>query len=66
LRWRSHIDQTDHQETGMNARTAGMIAVAAAVLVRFSSMWDPRASVVVPVVALAGFGVDRFARHGKA
>ncbi len=50
----------------MNARTEGMIAMAAAVLVLFSSMWDPRASVVVSVVALAGFGAHRFARQGKA
>ena len=50
----------------MNARTEGMIAMAAAVLVLFCSVSDPRASVVVSVVALTGFGVHRFARHGKA
>jgi hypothetical protein len=50
----------------MNARTEGMIAMAAAVLVLFSSMWDPRASVVVSVAALAGFGAHRLARQGKA
>ena len=66
MRWRSHIGQTGHEEAGMNARTEGMIAMAAAVLVLFSSMWDPRASVVVSVVALAGFGAHRFARQGKA
>jgi hypothetical protein len=43
-----------------------MIAMAAAVLVLFSSVWDSRASVVVSVVALAGFGVHRLARQGKA
>jgi hypothetical protein len=50
----------------MNARTEGMIAMAAAVLVLFSSVWDACASVVVSVVALAGFGVYRFARQGKS
>jgi len=50
----------------MNARTEGMIAMTAAALVLFSSMWDARASVVVSVVALAGFGVYRFARQGKS
>jgi hypothetical protein len=43
-----------------------MIAMAAAVLVLFSSVWDPRASVVASVVALAGFGAHRFARQGKS
>ena len=66
LRWRPHIDQTGHEEAGMNARTEGMIAMVAAVLVLFCSMWDPRASVVVSVVALAGFGVYRFARQSKS
>ena len=66
LRWRSHIDQTGHEEAGMNARTEGMIAMAVAVLVPFCSMWDPRASVVVSVAALTGFGVHRFARQGKS
>ena len=60
------IAHRPHGEMAMNARTEGMIAMAAAVLVLFSSVWDACASVVVSVVAQAGFGVYRFARQGKS
>ena len=49
----------------MNARTEGTIAIAAALLVLFSAMWDARVSVVVSIVALAALGVYRFAQKEK-
>ncbi len=49
----------------MNARTEGMIAIAAALLVLFSAMWDPRVSVVVSVVALVALGVYRFMQRDR-
>jgi hypothetical protein len=50
----------------MNPRTEGTIAIAAALLVLFSAMWDPRISVVVSVAALLAFGVYRFVYKGKS
>jgi hypothetical protein len=44
----------------MNAKTEGTIAIAAAILVLFSAMWDPRISVAVSIVALVGLGAYRF------
>ena len=41
----------------MNARTEGAIAIAAAMLVLFSAMWDVRVSVLVSLVALVALGV---------
>jgi hypothetical protein len=49
----------------MNARTEGTIAIAAALLVLFSAMWDARVSVVVSIVALATLGVYRFVQKDK-
>jgi hypothetical protein len=49
----------------MNARTEGTIAIAAALLVLLSAMWDPRISVVVSGVALAALGVYRFMQKEK-
>ena len=49
----------------MNTRTEGTLAVICALLVLFSAMWDPRISVAVSVVALAAFGVYRFAQKDK-
>ncbi len=46
----------------MNAKTEGTTAIVAALLVLLSAMWDPRISVAVSVVALAAFGIYRFAR----
>ena len=39
-----------------NGRTDGWAAIAAALLVLFTAMWDPRISVVVSLVALLGLG----------
>lgn len=41
----------------MNAKTEGTIAIVAALFVLFSSMWDPRVSAIVAIVALAAFGI---------
>jgi len=41
----------------MNSKVEGTIEIAAALLVLFSSMWDPRVSVTISIVALAAFGV---------
>ena len=49
----------------MNARTQGIIAIVAALVVLFSAMWDPRISVAVSVVALAAFGVYGFVKKDK-
>jgi hypothetical protein len=49
----------------MNARTEGAIAIAAALLVLFSAMWDPRVSVVVSIVALVALGVYKFVQKDK-
>ena len=44
----------------MNTKTEGMMAIIAALIVLFSAMWNPLVSVVVSVVALAGFGILKF------
>ena len=44
----------------MNSRTEGTIAIFAALLVLFSSMWDPRVSVALSVLLLTALGVYRF------
>ena len=44
----------------MNAKTEGMIAILAALLVLFSAMWDPRISVAISVIALVALGVYQF------
>jgi hypothetical protein len=49
----------------MNAKTEGTLAIIAALLVLFSAMWDARISVVVSIVALAGFGAYRLMQKGK-
>lgn len=41
----------------MNAKTEGILAVIAALIVLFSAMWDPRISVVVSIAALVIFSV---------
>jgi hypothetical protein len=45
----------------MNNQTEGTLAILAALLVLFSSMIDPRVSVIVAGVALISFGLIRFA-----
>ena len=49
----------------MNARTEGAMAIAAALLVLFSAMWDARVSVVVSVVALAALGIHSLVQKDK-
>ena len=44
----------------MDSRKEGTIAILAALLVLFSAMWDPRASVALSVVLLMVLGVYRF------
>ena len=41
-------------------RNDGWVAIAAALLVLFSAMWDPRISVVVSLVALLALGLRQF------
>jgi hypothetical protein len=43
-----------------NGRTDGWAATAAALLVLFSAMWDPRMSVALSLVALLGLGIRQF------
>ncbi len=49
----------------MNAKTEGILAIIAALLVLFSAMWDPRISVGISVVALAALGIYRFVQKKK-
>lgn len=46
----------------LDSKTEGTLAVLAALLVLFSSMLDPRVSVILAAGALLGFGVLRFAQ----
>jgi hypothetical protein len=46
----------------MNTRTEGTVAIVAALVVLFSAMWDPRISVAVSVVAIAGLGVYKLVK----
>jgi hypothetical protein len=49
----------------MDDRTEGGAAIAAALLVLLSAMWDPRVSVIVSVVALVGLGIYRLVPREK-
>jgi hypothetical protein len=40
----------------MNAKTEGILAVIAALIVLLSAMWDPRISLMVSITALAALG----------
>jgi hypothetical protein len=47
----------------MSKQTEGTIAIAAALLVLFSAMWDPRISVAVAFIALVALGVYALTRR---
>ena len=49
----------------MNAKTEGILAIAAAFMVLFSAMWDARISAGVAILVLAGFGIYRFVQKGR-
>lgn len=49
----------------MNAKTEGVIAIIAALLVLFSAMWDARVSAVASIAALAALGVYKFTQKDK-
>jgi hypothetical protein len=44
----------------LNSKQEGTFAVIAAMIVLFSSMWDPIISVIVSIVALVAYGVYKF------
>jgi hypothetical protein len=44
----------------LNAKTEGAPAILAALFVLFSALWDPRISIVVSIIALAGLGIYKF------
>ncbi len=44
----------------MTYKTEGVLAVAAAPMVLFSSMWDPKVSMVISVAALLLFALNEF------
>jgi len=44
----------------MNAKSEGMLAIIAALIVLFSAMWNPLVSVAVSIVALLGFGIYKY------
>jgi len=49
----------------MSTKTEGTLAIAAAMLVLLSTMWDPRISVAVSIVALLALGVYKFVYKGR-
>jgi hypothetical protein len=49
----------------MNSKTEGTIAIAAALLVLFSAMLDPRVSAGLAVAALAGLGIYHFLQKSR-
>jgi hypothetical protein len=49
----------------MNSKQGSIIAIAAAFFVLFSAMWDPRISVVVGIVSLAGLGIYGLVHKNK-
>ena len=50
----------------MSAKTEGSLAIAAALLVRFSAMLDPYISLALSIVALLALGVYEFAYKGRS
>ena len=50
----------------MNPQIDGALAIAAALLVLFSAMWDARVSAGIAVVLLLAFGVYQLAHHRQA
>ncbi len=44
----------------MSKKTEGVLEIAAALLVLFSAMVDPRVSMIIAVLALVGFGIYSF------
>jgi hypothetical protein len=48
------------KECEMNTKTEGTFAIIAALIVLFSSMWNPFVSVTVSIVALMGFEIYKF------
>ena len=46
----------------MSAKLEGSIAIAVAIIVLFSSMWDPRVSAAVSLLALVSLGVYKLTR----
>ena len=49
----------------MNTKTEGTFAIIAALIVLFSAMWNPLASVAVSIVTLVGFGIFKFMQKGS-
>jgi len=49
----------------MNTKTEGTFAIIAVLIVLFSAMWNPLASVAVSIVALVGFGIFKFMQKGS-
>ena len=46
----------------MNTKAEGTLAIIAALIVLFSSMWEPRVSAGVSIIAMVAFGVYKLAR----
>lgn len=44
----------------MNTKTEGTFAIIAALIVLFSAMWNPLASVAVSIIVLVGFGIYKY------
>jgi hypothetical protein len=49
----------------MNTKTEGALAIAAAILVMFSAMVDPRISIAISIIALAAFGIYKLVPQRK-
>ncbi len=44
----------------LNAKKEGMLSIIAALIVLFSSLWDPKISMLFSVVALVSFSMYKF------
>lgn len=49
----------------MNTKTEGTLAILAALLILFSTMWDPRISVAVSLLALLGIGIYKLTQKNS-
>jgi hypothetical protein len=49
----------------MNTKTEGTLAIVAALLVLFSTLWDPRISVLVSLLALLGIGIYKLTQKNR-
>ncbi len=59
------MQEKQRWEIQMNSKTEGTIAIIAALLVLFSTMWDARISIAISVITLAVLGIYEFSQKEK-